>query len=408
MQRISELSLPVLAVEEPAFAADPFPPFEEARRKHPWLATSSLGYWVTEYTAIRDLLAMDDRLRFAMDGAIAFHKAAGTRWGNFQENSMLSLGGESHARLRAVLASAFTPRAANQNRGLMRRVIVRLLDEWAPKGAFDFEEFASYFPISVMCGLIGADPEAIPQLRTSLETLGLAYNFIPDFLPKLEAAMETLETYLTRLVADRRAGHRLHDEPDLLDAIIETQDSRGINEIEMQGLLIFLFVAGFDTSKNLLTLIMDTLLTRPELYERCAADKEFCAKVVEETLRYKSPSTVFRLTNDDLVFRDVLIPKDTMLFFSNNMAGRDASAFPDPNVFDPLRDNQNRQLSFGRGVHICLGQYIARAQTEEGLHLIAQRLRDPKPAGSHGYRPFTGVWGLKGLPISFTPAPLRS
>jgi cytochrome P450 len=70
-----------------------------------------------------------------------------------------------------VLAPMFTPRAANQHRGLMREVLSRLLDEWAPRAQFDFEEFASYFPVTVICSLIGASSEALPTLRSSLETL---------------------------------------------------------------------------------------------------------------------------------------------------------------------------------------------------------------------------------------------
>ena len=65
-------------------------------------------------------------------------------------------------------------------------------------------------------------------------------------------------------------------------------------------------------------------------------------------------------------------------------------------------------MAFGRGMHICLGQFIARAQLEEGLHLIAQRITQPRLVGRPGRRPFTGVWGLKGLPLEFTPAPARA
>src|SRR5947209_6473216 len=134
MQLATELDLPHLTLEDPEFAADPFSPFAEVRRKHPWLATSLYGFVVTEYAAVKELLSMDDRLRFAQDGAIDFHKARGSKWGRFQEEGLLSLTGERHQRVRDVLAPAFTPRAANQHRTLMRAVISHLLDEWAPKG----------------------------------------------------------------------------------------------------------------------------------------------------------------------------------------------------------------------------------------------------------------------------------
>jgi len=228
---------------------------------------------------------------------------------------------------------------------------------------------------------------------------------IPNFLPQLEKACEVMEDALANLVAERRAGRRLSAEPDLLDPLLAARDSGGISEGELQSLLIFLFVAGYDTSKNVLTFIMQDLLERPEIYERCATDLGYCHKVVEESMRYRSPGTSARLTNVELVYRDVAIPKDTMLFLPNGIAGRDPSAFPDPEKYDPDRQQVNRHIGFGRGMHICLGQFIARAQIEEGLHQIAQRIKHPRLTGAYGYRPFPGVWGLKGLPIEFTPAP---
>src|SRR5690606_4538947 len=110
----------------------------------------------------------------------------------------------------------------------------------------------------------------------------------------------------------------------------------------------------------------------------------------------------------DLAYRDVLLPRDTLLFFPVSVVGRDPSAFDDPHRFDPERalDVDRRHLAFGRGAHMCLGQYIARAQLQEGLHLIAQRLENPRRDGPMGWRPFPGVWGIKGLPITFDAAPL--
>jgi cytochrome P450 len=407
MQPITELSLPQLAMQDPRFADDPFSAFTAARRQHSWLAKNAFGYVITEYAAIKDLLGMDDKLRVAHEGMIDLMNARGSQWGAFQLDSILGIGGERHKRIRDVLAATFTPRAANEHRWLMRQVIARLLDEWAPRAAFDFEEFASHFPITVMFSLIGASADALPQVRTSLETLGLSFSLIPDFLPQLEKAVGIMQDFVADLVRGRRAGQRLHQQRDLLDALIEAHDCGGLTTVEMENLLIFLFVAGYDTSKNVLTLIMHALLTRPQIYERCAEDPAYCRKVIEEGLRFQNPATIPRLLNEDLVYREVLLPQDSMLFFPVSMAGRDPSAVARADEFDPDREQSNRHMAFGRGMHICLGQFIARAQMEEGLHLIAQRITRPTLAGVPGHRPFMGVWGLRGLPIAFTPGPAR-
>ncbi len=405
MDAIADLALPYLPMDEARFAENPWPHLAVARAQHPWLANCPFGYVVHQYDAMRDLLWLDDSMQGAYTNVVQVMQAHGTPWGRFQENSLLASTGETHKRIRDVLAPAFTPQQANRHRPLMRKVIAELLDEWAPKGAFDFEEFASYFPITVMCSLIGASPAVIPQLRSSMEAFGLSMSMDPKHLPALQQATATLDSFVQDLVAQRQKARRPAGEEDLLEILLRTLDNGGLSERELYDLLIFLFVAGYDTSKNALTLLLDVLIENPELYRRCAEDLEFCRKAVEENFRYLTTATIPRLVTKDITYRDVLIPAGAVLFFPVSIAGRDPAAIAHPESFDPERDQTKRHLAFGRGAHICLGQFIARAQIEEGLHQIAQRIRSPRRTGPSGWRPFFGVWGLKGLPIEFEPAP---
>ncbi len=409
MPTITELELPSLPMEDPAFSEAPLPQFAAAREQHPWLATCAFGFVITQYDAMRDLLWLDHSLTGAYDNVVEAMQARGTQWGRFQQESLLAQKGEPHARIRKVLAPAFTPQQANRHRPLMRETIATLLDEWVPKGAFDFEEFASFFPISVMARLIGAPAEAIPGLRSSMEAFGLSMSMDPAFLPQLERATEVLDAFGQDLVAERRkarAAGRRGD--DMLEILLDTVESGGLSERELYDLLIFLFVAGYDTSKNALTLLMDAMIRNPEMYERCAEDLDYCRKVTEENFRYLTTSTIPRVTTRDITYRDVLIPAGTMLFFPVSVSGRDPTAIADPDSFDPERQGDKKHITFGLGVHICLGQFIARAQIQEGLHQIAQRIRNPRRVGPSTWRPFYGVWGLRGLPIEFDPAPARA
>jgi cytochrome P450 len=404
MPDVSGLELPYLAMQESGFATDPFPHFAAARQQHPWLATSSLGYVVTNYRAVRDLLAMEHSMRTPYDQLVDMMGARGTPWGRFQEAHILARSGVEHKRLREILAPAFTPRQANLHRPLMREVISKLLDEWTPKGAFDFEEFASWFPITVTCRLIGAPPEEIPRLRSSMEALGLSVSMDPRYLPELQEATIVLDDFAHDLIARREQRGLPEGEPDLLDLLLEARTRGGMTEREIADLLLFLFVAGFDTSKNVLTLIMYELVDRPEDYERCAADIAFCGKVVEETMRFHSVTSTNRLLTQDICYRDVLMPKGTVLWFPWSVIGRDATAIDDADQFLPDRPQTTPHLGFALGAHICLGQFIARAQLVEGLHLIAQRIKRPRSSGPLGWRPFPGVWGIRGLPVEFDPA----
>ena len=187
----------------------------------------------------------------------------------------------------------------------------------------------------------------------------------------------------------------------MLDVLVRTQSDGGLSERELYDLLIFLFVAGYDTSKNALTLAMNVLIDRPDLYKRCGEDLSFARKIMEEGFRHLTTSTIPRVVTRAFEYRGVTFPEGTLLFFPVSISGRDPGAFADPDTFDPERTSGKKHITFGLGVHICLGQFIARAQIEEGLHQIAQRIRNPRRTGPSAWRPFFGVWGLKGLPIAF-------
>lgn len=406
MQALAELDLPHLPMEDPAFGRDPMRYFAEARKKHPWLATSNFGLVVHEFTAIRELFWMDDKLRPSFDGIVEQLGAKGTPWGRFTEEQMIALPEAEHRLLRNTFAARFTPRFANELRPVMRSTITRLLDEWAPRGSFDFEEFASWFPISVMFSMVGAPLEKIGGIKSDLETLGLAFSMDRNRVPALQEAIVRLDELVQNVIAERRASPNPEGPQDLLDVLIEAGDSGGISARQLADAIMFFFIAGYDTSKNVLTYIMYLMLQNPAIYERCATDHDYCRKAVEEALRYFNPGSTFRFTNEDIVFRDVLLPRGTMIFFTLNISGRDPVTFENPDVFDPERpiDPNKRHVAFGLGKHMCLGQYIARAQLQEALHQVAQRIREPRLAGEPGWRPFPGIWGIKGLPITFTPA----
>jgi cytochrome P450 len=409
MQTLAELDLPHLAMEDPAFAADPFRHMAEAKEKHPWLATSKFGHVVHDYRAMNDLYRMEDKLRVPYSGIVEMMEQQGTPWGRFTAEQLIALPEKEHRFIRDTFASKFTPRYANQLRPMMREAITRLLDQFAPKGEIDFEEFASHFPISVIFGLVGAPAEAIPELRDDLEAIGLAMSMEKERFPRINEGMVRIEKFVEDLIAERRAHPRKDQPEDLLDILIEVSDDGNVSHRQLADLLTFFFLAGYDTSKNVLTYTMYTLLDHPDIYERCAEDYDYCRKVIEEALRWFNPGTVMRIVDQDLVYRDVLLPKDTVLFFPLSVSGRDSVAFADAQTFDPERpiDPNRRHIAFGLGKHMCLGQYIARAQLQEAIHQVAQRMKNPKLAGDFGWRPFYGTWGLRGLPITFTPAEAR-
>jgi cytochrome P450 len=401
MQTLAELDLMQLPMEEPAFGRDPYRYFAEARNKHPWLATCKFGLVIHEFMAMRELLRQDDKMRPPYGGIVATLGMQGTPWGRFTEEQMISLPAPQHRVLRDTFAPRFTPRSAGDLRPMMRDTVSRLLDRWVPQERIDFEEFASYFPITVMFTLVGAPLDGVQLLRDDLEAIGLAHSLEIERFPRIQQGMLRLEAFVEKIVAARRAQPHHDGIEDLLDILIRTGDAGKINQRQLIDLIMFFFIAGYDTSKNVLTYTMYTLLDYPEIYRRCGEEHDYCQRVVEEALRWFNPGTVSRFVEQNLVYRDVLLPKDTMLFFPLSISGRDPRAFTHAEVFDPERSSDKRHIAFGLGKHMCLGQYIARTQLQEALHQIAQRMREPRLAADVGWRPFFGTWGLRGLPITF-------
>ncbi len=403
MPLISEMNLPTLPVEDPAFQADPMPYVEQARVQHPWLARFSQGYIVHGYEAVKDLTFMDDKLVMGLAHVVDFYGVQETPWARFMLEMLQSHTGPEHARLRASVAQAFTPRNANQVRPAMRRVISELIDQWTSEDHFDFAEFASYFPIAVLLGVLGVSTEGIPRIRTAIETHMASLTLDRQHYPGFLEAYNLLADYADELIAEREAA-AAKDDNALLDALIAARDAGKLNAVELRDMLLVLLIAGYDTSKNMLTFTVYRLMQQPEYWARCAAEPEFCAKVIDEALRHSSIATVFRTVTENFDYAGHEFPAGAMVAFAMPLANRDPAAFPEPMKFDPERQNANRHLAFGRGEHICLGQFLARAQLEEGLHLIARRLHNIELDGDIAWRPFLGAWGLKTLPVHFEAA----
>jgi cytochrome P450 len=407
MPALTAADLPELPVESALLSGDPDPYFEAARRKHPWLARFSQGFLVHGYQANKELMADDEHLKPGLGSIVDVLGMRGTMWARFMEEMVLSASGAEHTRLRASVASAFTPRHANQIRPLMRQVITGLLDEWAPKGELDFALFASFFPVAVICGLLGVSAEPIPRIRQAIEDHLSSLTVDPATKPRVEAAWEVLWRFADDLVREREASG-VTEEDSLLDALIASKNAGQLDETELRFMLLVVVIAGYDTSKNMLTLIVYMLLERPEMWARCAEDQAFCAKVVEEGLRHSAIATPYRVVAEEFEYDGFRFPQGALVVFVTSQAGRDPAAVADPLSFNPERTHTNRHVAFGRGGHICLGQFIARNQLEEGLHLIAQRLKAPRLTGEVAWKPFLGAWGLKTMPIAFTPAEARA
>lgn len=403
MPTVAELELYELPITEQHFANDPNPHMIAAREVHPWLARSKVGYVLTDYAAIYDIMGRDDVLKTPCEHVIQIMGGEGTNWARFERELLIATDAEKHERIRSAANPAFLPKAVNSYRERVQKVITQLLDEWAPKGRFDFEDFASRFPIAVTYGLLGIPRERIEDMKYWMEMLGQSYSLNPEIFPEIDAAFNGLWDFAEGLVAERKAKGN-PGEPDVLDALIAAEAKGVISATERTDLILFMFAGGYDTSKNELGHIMNLMLDRPEMWERCAVDRKFCDDVTEEAMRHSGVSTSYRNVATEFEYRGVTFPPGTMLVFPLGIVCRFSGPFEDPMDFQPGRVNGKRHTLFGRGIHICLGQFLARLMIAEGIHMMAQRLKNPRRDGPTEWRLFPGVWGPKRLPIAFEPA----
>lgn len=355
---INGLALPKIDITSDAFATDPFTLYREAINQH-WLAETEAGYMILGFEDMRDILIKDDILQTPNHAITQLMGAEGTIWGDWNSRFLLAKTGEEHRRLRMLVAKTFTPRNAELHRPVMVEVISELLDHWCPKGEFDFTEFASYFPITVMCRLIGADPGLVPEMKNSLKTQGFGFSLDPSILPELNNAIEFMWNVVDRLFTERETNpHAKEEDKDLLDQLLDaTKVKDGLTRQELYDLLILVFGGGYDTSKNGLGLIVHLLLDRPDYWERLANEEGFAKKVLDETLRLINVVTTYRIAREDFFWKDVTIPAGTMLIFPLPLAGHDESVYENAATFDPdrVRSGDTRPFAFGRGEHNCLG-----------------------------------------------------
>jgi len=371
-----------------------------AREEH-WLARTPVGLAVLRY---EDAVAvLRDRRFFSALSMIPQMQGVSGTFLEQRRPSILEMEGDQHARLRRLVTPAFTPGAADRLRPFMRQTIAELLDEVQPLGRCDFvPDVCEPFPIPIICELLGA-PRKDWQLfsRWATDIFRLFNQNLVEDLPAIETALAELGQYVRALVDERR------DDPgdDLLSTLIALggNDDR-LSSDEVIMLAESVLMAGTDTTRNQLACCVALLVAHPDQWELFVGHPELAPRVVEETVRYLGAvQGTIRVASEDIVYRDVLFPAGTLVMISLAGVNRDPECFPLPERFDLTRQSEVPQLTFGSGIHHCLGSHLARAELQEALVVLAQRMPNLRPDGPVEWKPETfGIWGPAHLQVAWT------
>lgn len=369
-----------------------------------WIVRNLFGYAVWHYDDVTSILR-DKRWHSAAGRIPELMGVTDEKFLARQGVSILSAEGDVHLRLRRLVAPAFSPRQADRLRPFMREVIDGLVDKVSAVGRADIAvDICEPYPIPIICELLGA-PKSDWQLfsRWANDILEV---FSIDMASKLDLIMRTqdeLDAYTRDLIAERR------DKPadDLLTDLIameETGDRLSTDELVM--MVNAVIIGGTDTTRNQLGCAMGLFAEHPDQWALLAERPDLAQRAVEETMRYfGAVRGTARFASVDIEYRDLLFPAGTFMSVGLAEANRDPGVFHEPAAFDiTSQKGEQPQLTFGSGIHYCLGQALARAELQEALPLLARRMPNLRLDGPTEWKPDgVGIFGPAHMPVTFDP-----
>jgi len=388
--------------------AGPFDPprhitrLREARPVSPMVFPDGHEGWiVTGYDAVRQLMA-DTRFSSRLDIGILHMPyetpgmPAATEPSPQPPGMFIAMDPPDHTRLRRKLTGAFTVKRMKQLDEHIIDIAERQLDELARlTPPVDLvKEFALPVPSLVICELLG-----VPYAdRENFQVNSAKFLVKDQLLDEKIAAYSELTTYLSELVTRKRAAPG----DDILSDLARHDD---LTIEELTGIAFLLLLAGHETTANMLALGTFALLEHPEQLAELRANPDLLPDAVEELMRYLSIADIFfRYATDDIELGGETIPKGSTVIISLLAANRDPKRFDNPDTLDIHRTARGH-LSFGHGIHQCLGQQLARIEMRAGFAGLLSRFPTLKlaiPAGEVKLRTDMNIYGVHELPVTWT------
>lgn len=387
----------------PSFIRNPYPAYHRLRGEDP-IHRSPLDCWVMTRHRDVDMVLRDRRFGKNFIGRVTRRlgdKGLAEPVYEMMSRQMLVLDPPDHTRLRGLVVKAFTARRIEAMRGRIQEIVDRLIDASAASGRMDLiQDFAFPLPVTVICDMLGIPPDEREQFIAQSHISGRLLDPIPLTRQELDfcnTQTAFLNDYFRRLFDLRR--RRPGD--DLTTMLVQAEDAgQKLSEAELISNIILLFGAGHETTVNLIGNGFLALHRNPGELERLKRHPEMMPDAIEELLRYDS--------SVQMTGRSVLV--DTELDGAQLRAGdsvivligaanRDPAVYPDPDCLDIGRQGE-RVISFGGGIHRCLGAQLARLEGEIAFETLLRRLPDLQLDNIERpeWRPTFALRGLKTLP----------
>ena len=349
-------------------------------------------------------LLRDSRMRQALHGMLANQGITSGPLYEWWQLIMNNHDVPSHTRLRSLVGRAFTPKQVERIRPRVRVIANELVDELLLQEHADVQAtFCHRLPLVVLCEMLGvpADDQSVVERWTT--TVGLAFTAVipPETVHDIERAVTEFNLYAEDLIERRRAAPG----DDLLSALIVAEEAGDrLTHDELRALIINLLFAGHDTTKAMLSIAIWLLMTHPDQLALLRGDPTLLLGAVEEIARYETPiSGIPRVPAEDITVAGVSIPAGSYLTVSVPSANRDPRRFVDPDRFDVTRTD-NRHLTFGFGIHHCVGASVARAEIQEALRVLVPRVDLEPLVDAPSWVPYAAARRFESLPVRARPA----
>jgi len=363
-------------MRDPGWRADPHPLLRELRERSA-VARDVLGIWLVGRHADVNAGLRSTKLSREPWRAPVYRQLrpfiADSPMEAMVEQWMLFNDPPKHTRLRRLANHAFRPPVIDAMAERIEAVADELIDALPADGTFDLmAAFAQPLPVRVICDVLGLPADDFATTKAWSDALALIVEPVrrrADLEAAGRAAQEMAEYLRAHIARHRAEGRR----DDLLGALVSAQDDGSLSDDELLGNLILLFVAGHETTTNLIGNGVLTLLRHPGELARLRADPDLIATAVDEMLRYEgSVNIIGRHPIEPYRVGDVTIEPGETIFFLLGAANRDPAAFADPERFDIGR-TPNHQLGFGAGIHFCIGAPLARLEARIALNRLLAR-----------------------------------
>ncbi len=361
----------------PGFTDDPYPWLAALRAQAPVHRNPDGTYVLTRYD---DLTAVYRNPKvWSSDKTVDFAPKFGPASPLYEHHttSVVFIDPPDHTRIRALFQHAFTRRALSALQPRIETLIDSYLDAFADKGEIELvEDFSFRLPIEVVCDMLGVPAEDRMLIRDWAVAIltALEPKLTQDQLDTGNRAVNDFKAYLRDLLAHRRAHPGTSQPGEVLTVLADAEaDGARLTEIELLHQCIFMLNAGHETSTNMLSHGVHEMLRHPDQIARLNTDPGLIEPMVEEVLRYQAPIQIGnRRALSDTVLGDTRLPEGTIIHMIIAGANRDPAQFPDPDRFDIGR-RPNRHLSFALGIHICIGNSLARIEASIAFARLFRR-----------------------------------